>query len=72
MSSQEGARLGPRLLSRRRAVRAIGERTDRVSSQGDASSDLTEVLGLDGKPGEAVSALEQVLERYQPLTPTLV
>jgi tetratricopeptide (TPR) repeat protein len=44
---------------------AIGEETDMLDAQGDAYSDLGEVLVLVGKPGDAATALEQALERYK-------
>jgi tetratricopeptide (TPR) repeat protein len=44
---------------------AIGEGTDALNWQGDANSDLAEVLLLGGKADEAVTALEQALERYE-------
>ena len=44
---------------------AIGEGTDALSWQGDANADLAEVLLLGGKADEAVTALEQALERYE-------
>jgi len=44
---------------------AVGEETDMLDSQGDAYADLGEVLLLNGKPDEAVAALEQALERYE-------
>jgi class 3 adenylate cyclase/tetratricopeptide (TPR) repeat protein len=44
---------------------AIGDGTDILDMQGDAYADLAEVLLLSGKPGEAVAALEQALERFE-------
>jgi uncharacterized protein YidB (DUF937 family) len=44
---------------------AIGDETDMLSCQGDASADLAEVLLLAGKPSEAALALEQAIERYE-------
>ena len=44
---------------------AIGEGTDALNWQGDANSDLAEVLLLGGKADEAAAALEQALERYK-------
>ena len=44
---------------------AIGEETDQVNGQGDAYSDLAEVLLLGGKRDEAVVALEHALDRYE-------
>jgi class 3 adenylate cyclase/tetratricopeptide (TPR) repeat protein len=43
---------------------AIGERTDSLYSQGDAYSDLAEVLAAAGREEEAAAALEQAVERY--------
>ena len=44
---------------------ALGEETDRLDGQGDAYSDLAEVLLLGGKRDDAAAAIEQALERYQ-------
>ncbi|HET9325073.1 MAG TPA: adenylate/guanylate cyclase domain-containing protein [Gaiellaceae bacterium] len=44
---------------------AIGERTEGLSDQGDAYSDLAEVVLLAGRADEAAAALEQALERYE-------
>jgi class 3 adenylate cyclase/tetratricopeptide (TPR) repeat protein len=44
---------------------AIGEGTDILNGQGDASADLAEVLSLAGRAEEAAEALEQALERYE-------
>jgi class 3 adenylate cyclase/tetratricopeptide (TPR) repeat protein len=44
---------------------AIGQETDMLSQQGDAYTDLGEVLLLAGKPDEAAAALEQAFERYE-------
>jgi len=44
---------------------AIGERTDSLSMQADALCDLAEVLEAAGRPQEAVTTLEQALERYE-------
>jgi tetratricopeptide (TPR) repeat protein len=44
---------------------AIAERTDGLSMQADALCDLAEVLEAAGRPQEAVTALEQALERYE-------
>jgi len=44
---------------------AIAERTDALGSQGDALSDLAEVLLSSGQRKEAVAVLEQALERYE-------
>jgi class 3 adenylate cyclase/tetratricopeptide (TPR) repeat protein len=46
------------------AVALVGE-TDMLDFQADTYADLGEVLDLAGRPGEAVSALEQALERYE-------
>jgi tetratricopeptide (TPR) repeat protein len=43
----------------------ISERTDGLNLQGDALSDLAEVLALGGNPVGATEALEQALERYE-------
>ena len=43
----------------------LAEATDDLGSQGDASSDLGEVLQRAGRTDEAVAALEQALERYE-------
>jgi tetratricopeptide (TPR) repeat protein len=44
---------------------AIAERTDGLSMQAEALCDLAEVLEAAGRPQEAVTALEQALERYE-------
>ena len=44
---------------------AIGEGTDSLIGQGDASADLAEVLFLVGKRDEAAAALRQALDRYE-------
>jgi len=44
---------------------AIGEETDMLDAQGDASADLAEVLSLADRPKEAAEALEQALVRYK-------
>jgi tetratricopeptide (TPR) repeat protein len=44
---------------------AVMERTDNLSSQGDALRDLADVLELDGRRDEAAAALEQALDRYE-------
>jgi tetratricopeptide (TPR) repeat protein len=44
---------------------AIAATTDDLSGQGDTNADLAEVLELAGKPDEAVTALEQALDRYE-------
>ena len=46
---------------------AVGfaERTDSLDLQGDALSDLAEVLANAGKKAEATAALEQALDRYE-------
>jgi class 3 adenylate cyclase/tetratricopeptide (TPR) repeat protein len=43
---------------------AICERTDGLNWQGDAYSDLAEVLMLTGKAREAAAALERAVDRY--------
>ena len=43
---------------------AFAEMTDVLNNQGDAFSDLAEVLSSAGKPEEARAALEQALDRY--------
>jgi class 3 adenylate cyclase/tetratricopeptide (TPR) repeat protein len=43
---------------------SIGERTDMLDGQGNALSDLAEVLATAGRTDEAAEALEQALERY--------
>ena len=48
----------------RKAVE-IMEATDALSNQGDARSDLAEVLAAAGRTEEAVAALEQALDRYE-------
>jgi hypothetical protein len=44
---------------------AISERTDALNWQGDALSDLAEVLHLAGRADETEAALAQALERYE-------
>jgi class 3 adenylate cyclase/tetratricopeptide (TPR) repeat protein/DNA-binding winged helix-turn-helix (wHTH) protein len=44
---------------------AIAERTDALGYQGDALSDLAEVLLSSGQRKEAVAVLEQALDRYE-------
>jgi tetratricopeptide (TPR) repeat protein len=44
---------------------AIIERTDGLTFQGDALSDLAEVLTAGGRSDEAAAALEQALDRYE-------
>jgi class 3 adenylate cyclase/tetratricopeptide (TPR) repeat protein len=44
---------------------AIAEPTDALNMQGEAWSDLAEVLAAGGRTGEAVGALEQALERFE-------
>jgi len=44
---------------------AFTERTDSLNMQGDALSDLAEVLHAAGKDDEARAALSQALERYE-------
>ncbi len=44
---------------------AIAERTDGLNWQGDALSDLAEVLEAAGRTDEAAAALEEALERYE-------
>jgi thioredoxin-like negative regulator of GroEL len=43
---------------------AICDRTDALNWQGDALSDLAEVLAAAGRTHEAADALEQALDRY--------
>jgi class 3 adenylate cyclase/tetratricopeptide (TPR) repeat protein len=43
----------------------IAEGTDGLNYQGDALSDLAEVLAAAGRTDEAAAALEQALERYE-------
>jgi tetratricopeptide (TPR) repeat protein len=43
----------------------IGNETDALNWQGDALSDLAEVLAAAGRTDEAADALEQALERYE-------
>lgn len=49
------------------AAEAVGlaERTDALNMQGDALSDLAGVLAAAGRSGEAATALEQALQRYE-------
>jgi hypothetical protein len=49
------------------AAEAVGlaERTDALNMQGDALSDLAGVLAASGRSGEAATALEQALQRYE-------
>ena len=44
---------------------AIGDETEMINTQGDAYTDLAEVLGLAREPDEAAVALGQALERYE-------
>jgi class 3 adenylate cyclase len=44
---------------------AIAERTDGLNHQGDALSDLAEVLHAADRTNEAAAALEQAVERYE-------
>jgi class 3 adenylate cyclase/tetratricopeptide (TPR) repeat protein len=44
---------------------AISEQTDALNWQGDALSDLAEVLDAGGRSDDAEAALEQALERYE-------
>jgi hypothetical protein len=44
---------------------AISERTDALNGQGDALSDLAEVLHAAGRSEEAAATLAQALDRYQ-------
>jgi predicted ATPase/class 3 adenylate cyclase len=48
-----------------RAAVGIAEATDLLNTQGDALSDLAEVLALAGRGGEAAAALEQAALRYE-------
>jgi tetratricopeptide (TPR) repeat protein len=43
---------------------AVSERTDALNLQGDALSDLAEVLHAAGRTDEAVAVLDQALDRY--------
>ena len=43
----------------------IAEPTDLLNTQGDAFSDLAEVLSLVGRPAEALTALKQAASRYE-------
>jgi class 3 adenylate cyclase len=43
----------------------IVERTDALSFQGDAWSDLAEVLAANGRTDEAAGALEQAIDRFE-------
>jgi len=43
----------------------IAEATDLLNTQGDAFSDLAEVLALAGKRGEALAAFEHAVLRYE-------
>jgi hypothetical protein len=44
---------------------AIADGMDSPNLQGDAYSDLADVLAVSGRTGEAAAALEQALERYE-------
>ena len=44
---------------------ALADRTDSLNWQGDALSDLAEVLAAGGRTDEAAAALEQSIERYE-------
>ena len=44
---------------------ALGERTDALNWQGDALSDLAEVLHVSGQHAEAGATLSQALQRYE-------
>jgi len=44
---------------------AIAEQTDSLNTQGDALSDLAEVLERAGRAQEATAVLEEALERYE-------
>jgi tetratricopeptide (TPR) repeat protein len=44
---------------------ALGDETEMLNAQGDAYSDLGEVLALAGKPDETVDALERALALYE-------
>jgi ATP/maltotriose-dependent transcriptional regulator MalT len=44
---------------------AISEQTDALNWQGDALSDLAEVLDAGGRSDDAEAAVEQALERYE-------
>ncbi len=44
---------------------AIIERTDGLNFQGDALSDLAEILTAAGREDEAAAALAEALERYE-------
>jgi class 3 adenylate cyclase/tetratricopeptide (TPR) repeat protein len=48
-----------------REVVADCDDTDEVDAQGDAYADLAEVLVVGGRSDEAITALEQALERYE-------
>lgn len=50
---------------RAREAVAIAELTDGLNLQGDALGDLGEVLVASGRTDEAVTAVEQALERYE-------
>jgi class 3 adenylate cyclase len=52
-------------MSLAREAVAIAERTDALSFQGYALSDLGEALALAGRRDEAAAALEQALDRYE-------
>ena len=49
------------------AREAVGilDRTDTLTDQGDALSDLAQVLATAGRTEEAAAALEQALDRYE-------
>ena len=61
------ARRGEHAEAQRLAREAvtIGDDTELLDMQGDASADLAEVLLLGGKHDEAAAALEQAIERYE-------
>jgi class 3 adenylate cyclase/tetratricopeptide (TPR) repeat protein len=44
---------------------ALGDETEMLDMQGDAYTDLAEVLALADRPAEAAEALEQALARYE-------
>jgi tetratricopeptide (TPR) repeat protein len=61
------ARRGEHAEAERLAREAIdiNDATDMLDAQGDAYTDLAEVLALGGRPERAVEALEQALTRYE-------
>jgi hypothetical protein len=61
------SRYGEKAEAERLACEAvtIGEQTDMLSFQGDAHTDLSEVLLRSGKLDQAVAALEQAVTRYE-------